>query len=53
VHYIQQKIEKINAENNLMELDNGTLAYDLLIIATGSKIAPDEVVGMMSTEWKK
>ncbi|UAM99730.1 NAD(P)/FAD-dependent oxidoreductase [Polaribacter litorisediminis] len=53
VNYIQQKIEKIDAENNLIELDNGTLAYDLLIIATGSKIAPDEVEGMMSTEWKK
>ncbi|MGK0414443.1 MAG: sulfide:quinone oxidoreductase [Polaribacter sp.] len=53
VHYIQQKIEKIDAENNLIKLDNGTLAYDLLIIATGSKIAPDEVEGMMSTEWKK
>ncbi|MDP5092336.1 MAG: NAD(P)/FAD-dependent oxidoreductase [Polaribacter sp.] len=53
VHYIQQKIEKIDAENNLVSLENGPLAYDLLIIATGSKIAPAEVDGMLSDEWHK
>ncbi|PWG06255.1 type III sulfide quinone reductase, selenoprotein subtype [Polaribacter aquimarinus] len=53
VNYIQQRIEKIDAENNLVDLENGTLSYDILIIATGSKIAPDEVEGMMSEEWKK
>lgn len=51
VHYIQQKIEKIDAENNLVSLENGPLAYDILIIATGSKIAPSEVDGMLSKEW--
>ena len=53
VNYIQQKIEKIDAENNLVSLENGPLAYDLLIIATGSKIAPAEVDGMLSDEWHK
>lgn len=53
VHYIQQKIEKIDAENNLVSLENGSLAYDILIIATGSKIAPNEVDGMLSKEWHK
>lgn len=53
VKYIQQKIEKIDAENNLVSLENGPLAYDLLIIATGSKIAPGEVDGMLSDEWHK
>lgn len=38
MHYIQQKIEKINAENNLMELDNGTLAYDLLLLQLDLKL---------------
>lgn len=53
VNYIQQKIEKIDAENNLVELENGTITYDLLIIATGSKIAPQEIEGMLSEEWRK
>ncbi|MBG7611289.1 NAD(P)/FAD-dependent oxidoreductase, partial [Polaribacter sp. BAL334] len=53
VHYIQKRIEKIDAENNFLELENETIAYDLLIIATGSKIAPQEVQGMLSSEWHK
>ncbi len=53
VNYIQQKIEKIDANNELVELENGTLSYDILIIATGSKIAPNEVEGMLSKEWRK
>ena len=53
VNYIQQKIEKIDAEHNVVQLNNGTLSYDILIIATGSKIAPDEVSGMLSKEWQK
>lgn len=53
VNYIQKKIEKIDANNNLVALENETLPYDLLIIATGSKIAPEEVDGMLSKEWQK
>lgn len=53
VNYIQQRIEKIDSKNNLVELENETLNYDLLIIATGSKIAPEEVEGMLSSEWQK
>lgn len=53
VNYIQKRIEKIDAENNFVELENETIAYDLLIIATGSKIAPQEVQGMLSSEWHK
>ena len=53
VNYIQQKIEKIDAKNELVELENGTLSYDILVIATGSKIAPNEVEGMLSKEWQK
>lgn len=53
VNYLQEKIEKIDAENNLITLESGDLSYDLLIIATGSKIAPQEVEGMISPEWRK
>ncbi len=53
VNYIQQSIEKIDAKNNLVELENGTLSYDILIIATGSKTNPEEVEGMYSSEWYK
>jgi sulfide:quinone oxidoreductase len=41
VRYIQKKIEKILPEENKVTLEDETLNYDLLIIATGSKIAPE------------
>lgn len=47
-------IHKIDAPNNQVVLENGEqLHYDLLIIATGAKIAPEEVAGMKGSEWHK
>jgi sulfide:quinone oxidoreductase len=53
VKYIQKKINKILAEDNKVELEDETLNYDILIIATGSKIAPDETEGLLGPLWKK
>lgn len=53
VNYIQKKIEQVFPEENKVELEDETLNYDLLIIATGSKIAPDEVEGMNGENWHK
>lgn len=53
VNYIQKKIEKISAEENQVELEDETLNYDILIVATGSKIAPEEVEGMDGEGWHK
>ena len=44
VEYIQEAIEVINKDRNFVKLMNGTtLNYDILIIATGSKIVPEEL----------
>ncbi|MGB5436615.1 MAG: FAD/NAD(P)-binding oxidoreductase [Maribacter sp.] len=53
VNYIQKKIEKIIPEENKVELVDETLDYDVLIIATGSKIAPEETEGLVGPLWKK
>ena len=54
VNYIQKKIELIIPEANKVELENGeTLDYDILIVATGTKIAPEEIEGMNGPEWHK
>lgn len=54
VELIQEKIEKIVAEENKIVLDGGEIMhYDLLIIATGAKIAPEEIEGMKGAEWQK
>ena len=53
VNYIQKKIEKIFPEDNKVELEDETLSYDILIIATGSKIAPEETDGLLGPLWRK
>jgi sulfide:quinone oxidoreductase len=54
VNYIQKRIERIIPENNTVELETGeSLDYTILIIATGTKIAPDEIEGMNGPEWHK
>jgi len=53
VNYIQKKIEKILPEENKVVLEDRTLNYDILIIATGSKIAPEETEGLLGSLWKK
>lgn len=53
VNYVQKKIEKIIPEENKVELEDETLDYDVLIIATGSKIAPEETEGLVGPLWKK
>ncbi len=53
INYIQKKIDKINPESNTVDLENETLNYDILIIATGTKIAPEETEGMKGENWHK
>jgi sulfide:quinone oxidoreductase len=54
VQLIKQKINRILPKENLIQLDNGKgLDYDVLIIATGAKIAPEETEGMKGSEWQK
>lgn len=53
VRYINQKIEEIKADKNQVQLEHENLDYDLLIIATGTKIAPEEIEGMKDEIWHK
>lgn len=54
VRLLTDKIEMVDAENSMVKMRNGDqLHYDILIIATGAKIAPEEVKGMNGPEWQK
>lgn len=54
VDYINDKIELIVPEENKVQLENGeNINYDILIVATGTKIAPEEIEGMSGPEWYK
>ncbi|MFY7880029.1 MAG: NAD(P)/FAD-dependent oxidoreductase [Lacibacter sp.] len=54
VTLLRNKIDSIQPETNSIKLTNGqSISYDILIIATGAKIAPEEVPGMNEAEWYK
>ncbi len=54
VDYIQKKIARIAHDENKVILEKGDfLSYDILIIATGTKIAPGEIDGMNGPNWYK
>jgi len=54
VNMIQKVIERIDKATNKVLLDDGTfLNYDILIIATGTDIAPQEINGMLGEGWRK
>ncbi len=46
IDFIAARVERIDAENNQLELNNGqSVAYDYLLIATGPRLAFEEVPG--------
>lgn len=50
----KQRIERILPDTNTILLASGEIVpYDVLIIATGAKIAPEEVNGMLGSEWQQ
>ncbi len=54
VTLIRQAIDRVIPEANEVKLADGkTLAYDVLIIATGTQIAPQETVGMLGSGWRQ
>jgi len=54
VNLIHDHIEKIDPEEQFAIMRNGDrLHYDLLIVATGTKIAPEETPGMLGPVWQK
>ena len=54
VNLIQEKIDRIDKDSNTVILkDRNILHYDILIIATGTNIAPQEIEGMLGDHWYK
>lgn len=53
VELVRAPINRIDKTANEVLLDNGeVLPYDLLIIATGTDIAPQEIEGLLGAHWQ-
>jgi sulfide:quinone oxidoreductase len=54
VESIYQRIEKIDPDKNKVSLVNGeVLGYDILIVATGTRIVPEDTPGLKGELWHK
>ncbi|MEM3796428.1 MAG: FAD/NAD(P)-binding oxidoreductase [Archaeoglobaceae archaeon] len=49
VKTVFKRAEKIDLENRELNLGNEKLSYDYLVIATGSRIVPEEIPGLTAT----
>jgi len=54
INYHESEIESVDVEADEVHLTNGTtLSYDLLLIATGTKLLPEETEGLAGPGWNK
>lgn len=54
IGFIQSAIEKVDIEAQRVELANGSaLSYDVLVVATGAVLAPEETEGLTGAGWMK
>ena len=54
VEFIQAEIETITPEKHEVKLkDDRMLGYDILIVATGCRTAPEETQGMLGPKWRQ
>ncbi|MFN8020155.1 MAG: FAD/NAD(P)-binding oxidoreductase [Acidimicrobiales bacterium] len=54
ITYRQSPIDHVDTAANEVHLtDGGVLPYDVLVIATGARIAPEETDGLLGTGWNE
>ena len=54
ITYVQQPIERVDIERSTVVLaDDRELAYDVLVIATGARLVPEETQGLTGAGWRE
>lgn len=54
VEYIEAQIERVDADRSEVILATGAeIKYDVLVIATGANISPDQTEGMLGGDWRR
>jgi sulfide:quinone oxidoreductase len=53
VEYLEAGIDRVEPDRDVVYLDNGRpLSYDVLVLATGTRLAPEETEGMLGPGWR-
>ena len=54
MHFVESGVESVDIESQAVTLANGdVLGYDLLVIATGATLVPDETEGLTGPGWNE
>ena len=54
IHWLQRTVEEIDTDKRRVIVQNhDPIAYDLLILATGSRICPEETEGLTGEAWQR
>ncbi len=54
IRYVQSDIDRVDVDGDRVHLTDGTvLDYDVLVIATGSRLLPEETEGMTGPGWMR
>ena len=50
--FVESGIDRVDIDANEVHLDDGaTLAYDVLVVATGASLVPEETEGLTGPGW--
>ena len=54
IDWVHESVEAVDPNSRTVSLENGTkVEYDLLVIASGSRIRPEETAGLVGPEWHR
>ena len=54
VEYVQHEIGHVDADTDTVHLTDGrVLSYDVLVVATGTRVLPEETEGMTGPGWRE
>jgi sulfide:quinone oxidoreductase len=54
VRLLYDEVERVSPDDNVVHLGSGrTVAYDYLVIATGTTPRPDQTPGLLGSEWRR
>jgi sulfide:quinone oxidoreductase len=51
VDYLCASIDRVDLERDVVCFEHGELSYDVLVVATGARLVPQETEGLTGTSW--
>ena len=54
ITFVNETVERVDIDNNVVLLENGqSHPYDVLVIATGAVLVPEETAGLLGSGWNQ